>query len=65
MGGVGFRDDTVPGVALRDDLCLAAVGLFFARSFSIFCLMPSSFLLWRFLRSLVSSGLGMALGLLA
>lgn len=51
IGGVGFRDETVPGVDLREDLCLAAVGLFLARSFSIFKRMPSSLFDCRFRNS--------------
>lgn len=42
IGADGLSEETVPGVGLRDDLCLAAVGLFFARSFSILSLIPSS-----------------------
>lgn len=51
IGGVGLNADTVPGAALRVDLCLAAVGLFFARSFSILSLILSSRLACLFLSS--------------
>ncbi len=51
-GGVGLNDETVPGAALFFVcLDLAAFGLFLARSFSIFCLIPSSRLLCLFLDS--------------